>query len=77
MGQVAWRPAHAAGAFVRPALNHALQEEAVRKIEAVYTDPPTVKVRWVDGTAEQYAGDDAREVIAWFRERGALRICET
>ncbi|HUW11440.1 MAG TPA: hypothetical protein VM537_17035 [Anaerolineae bacterium] len=54
-----------------------LNEEAVRKIEATYTDPPRVTVRRVDGTAEQYAGDDARAVIAWFRERGALRICET
>jgi len=58
-------------------LTRHLEEEAVRKVEAIYTDPPRVTVRKVDGTAEQYAGDDAREVIAWFRERGALRICET
>ena len=51
-----------------------LNEEAVRKIEAVYTDPPLVTVRKVDGTEERYAGEDAREVIAWARERGALRI---
>ena len=48
-------------------------EEAVQKLEAVYSDPPQVTVRKVDGTAEVYNGDEARAVIAWARERGALR----
>ena len=50
-----------------------MQEEAVQKLEATYTDPPRVTVRKVDGSAEEYDGDDARAVIAWARERGALR----
>jgi len=50
-----------------------LNEEAVKKLEAVYSDPPRVTVRKVDGTAEEYMGDDAQAVIAWARERGALR----
>ena len=50
-----------------------LNENAVQKLEATYTDPPTVTVRKVDGTAEEYTGDDAQAVIAWARERGALR----
>lgn len=50
-----------------------LNENAVRKLEATYTDPPRVTVRKVDGTAEEYTGDDAQAVIAWARERGALR----
>jgi len=55
-----------------------LAEESVRKIEATYSDPPRVTVRKVDGTQEQYEGDEARAVIAWARERGALRIsCQT
>ena len=55
-----------------------LNEEAVQKLEATYTDPPRVTVRKVGGEVEEYAGDDARAIIAWARERGALRVsCET
>ena len=55
-----------------------LQEEAVQKLEATYSDPPRVTVRKVGGEVEEYDGDDARAVIAWARERGALRVsCET
>ena len=50
-----------------------LQEENVRKLEATYSDPPRVTVRKVDGTEENYDGDDAQAVIAWAPERGALR----
>lgn len=50
-----------------------LQEEAIRTLQVTYSDPPQVRVRKVDGTEEQYEGDDARAVIAWARERGALR----
>ena len=50
-----------------------LNEEAVRKIEATYSDPPLVTVRKVDGSEERYEGDDARQIINWARERGALR----
>ncbi len=55
-----------------------LNEEAVQKLEAVYSDPPRVTVRKVTGEVEEYDGEDARAVIAWARERGALRVsCET
>ena len=55
-----------------------LQEEAIKKLEATYSNPPRVTVRKVDDTVQEYNGDDARAVIAWARERGALRIsCDT
>lgn len=55
-----------------------INEEAVKKLEATYTEPPHVRVLKVDDTIEEYDGDAAREVIAWARERGALRIsCQT
>ena len=55
-----------------------INEEAIQKLEADYGDPLIVRLRKKDGTIDEYNSDEAREVIAWARERGALRIsCQT
>jgi hypothetical protein len=54
-----------------------LNEEALRAIRATYSDPPSVRIAKVDGSNEEYSGEEARAVISWLRERGALQIsCE-
>lgn len=53
-----------------------INEETIQKLEAEYGDPPRVTIHKRDGTAQQYAGDDAQAVIAWARERGALRLSQ-
>lgn len=55
-----------------------MNEEALKAIRATYTNPPWVRISKVGGGDEEYSGEEAREVITWLRERGALRIsCET
>ena len=47
-------------------------EEEIRAIEITYSDPPQITMHLVAGT-EEYEGQEARQVLAWLREKGIVR----
>ena len=50
----------------------AWDEEEIRAIEITYSDPPQITMHLVAGT-EEYEGQEARQVLAWLREKGIVR----